>query len=310
MKRLLRFPAFLALLGLLLAACQPEGDNPGAYSGTLVLEGSHVYMQGETLPGALIVLDGEATIASGACVAGPVFLIGGSLAIDGRVSGDVTAVGGQLLIGPDAQIEGDLRAAKARLDLPPGADVVGQTLVGPSSGLQPGDLFPERSIRDRLAWLLPEALLLACAAYLAARYAPKPLARVRRAAIGHPVVAAAMGLLAGIVGLILLVVIAYTLILIPVTLIGFLVGFLSIGYGWIGIGAAVGVDLVSWRKTSISPYQAALLGTLAFMLALNLISLLPVIGDVISIASAAISLGAVVLTRFGLREFVPEMEQE
>ena len=310
MKKLLHFPAFLALLTLLLAACQPKGDNPGAYSGTVVLEGSHVYTQGETLPGALVVLDGEATIASGARVAGPVFLIGGSLVIDGRFSGDVTAVGGRLLIGPGAQIEGNLRVGNARLDLSPEADVAGETLVGSSSGVLPADLFPERSFREELAWLLPEALLLACGAYLAARFAPKPLARVSRAATSHPVVAAAMGLLAGIVGLILLVVIAYTLILIPVTLIGFLAGFLAIGYGWVGIGAAVGDRLRSWRKMSISRYQAAFLGTLAFMLALNLISLLPVIGDVISIASAAVSLGAVVLTRFGLREFIPEMEQE
>ena len=306
-RLLVCLPAFLGLLASLLSACQLQGDTPGAYSGTLVLEGRHEYQGDTMLPGALVVLDGEVVLGPGARVAGPAFLIGGSLSLNGEILGDVSAIGGSLNVGPQARVEGDLRVGNAELNISPGAVVVGESLTGTSSGLQPNELFAERPLRDQIVWLVVESVLLACAAYLVARFAPGPLAHVRHAAVGHPIVSAAMGLLAGIVGLILLIVIAYTLILIPVTLIGFLAGFLAIGYGWIGIGAATGSGLAGWRNWAISMPQTVFLGTLAFMLALNLFTLLPVVGDLAGIASAAIALGAVVLTRFGLREFVPEM---
>ncbi len=75
--------ALLSLLFLLLSACTPEQAQAGAYSGTLVLEGRHVYPAGTTLPGALIVLGGEAVIAGGAQVDG-LSLPGGRLAGAGR----------------------------------------------------------------------------------------------------------------------------------------------------------------------------------------------------------------------------------
>ena len=299
----------LFLVGLLvlaagLSACTAGGET-GAYSGTLVLEGSHHYSPGAVLPGLFLVLDGEAALAAGARVDGPVFLMGGRLVIDGTVNGEVSVIGGSLEVGPQAEITGDLRVGNGKLELSPSARLHGQTLTGAASGLEPEQLFPSSSVETRLAWLLPQALLFGAAAALAQRFLPAPARRVRRAAVGHPLVSGAMGLLAGLVGLILLVVLAFTLILIPVTLLGFILGVLAVGWGWIGIGLEAGAWLRARWKPSWSPLQAAFAGAFLFSVVLNLCTLLPLAGSYLGLCAAALSLGAVTLTRFGLRDFTP-----
>jgi hypothetical protein len=302
------FRLLILCVPLLLSACAAQGAPGGAYSGTLVLEGRHVYGPETVLPGVLIVVDGEVELEAGARVAGPAFLLGGVLDIGGEVEGDVSAIGGRLVVDPGARIRGDLRVGSRDPDVSPQAVIEGQVLAGAASGVEPEDLFPERSLQTELIWLLPEALALGGLAYLAVRFAPRATARVSRAAAGHPVVSAAMGLLASLVGLVFLVVIAFTLILIPVTLLGLLAGFLAIGFGWIGIGVAAGRRMDGKLRRSLSPGASAFWGTFLFMLLLNLLALLPYVGDWVDMLAAVLSLGAVLLTRFGLREFVPDFD--
>lgn len=197
---------------LFLAAC---ASDSGAYSGTLVLEGRHVYGPGEVLNGVFLVVDGEAVLDPGARVAGPVYMLGGSAMIDGQVDQDVSVIGGILMVGPEATIGGDLRVGTGELDLSPQATIRGSVLKGPASDVQMEDIFPRASPRERLVQLLPWALVLAFLAYLSALYVPRPVARIGQAEVKHPVVCAAMGVLAGIVGPVLLVFMAFTVILSP-----------------------------------------------------------------------------------------------
>ncbi len=235
--------------------------------------------------------------------------MGGSLALDGTVQGDVAAIGGRMALGSTARVRGDLRAATGQeLALAPGAQVEGQVLRGPASGVEPGDLFPRREPLAQLPRMLLEALFLGALASLTARFIPGPAANVRRAALRYGLISAAMGLLAGVVGLVLLVVMAFTLILIPVTLLGFVLGFLAVGYGYAAVGLGIGRWLSAratrpWRREA-----AAFLGTFVFVLALDLVTLLPLVGGTIGIVAALVAFGAVLLTRFGLREFVPAFD--
>ncbi len=292
------------IAALVLSACQPTG----AYSGTLILEGSHKYEASRTLEGALVVLGGETHLEPGSRLRGSVFLLDGSLSIEGEVDGDLSVIGGELALGPRALVGGDLRVGAGDLTLSPQAKVTGQVLTGAASGVQPDDLFPRRSVERKLQWAVPAALSLAVFASLAVRFAPHPLSRIERAALRHAVVSVSMGLLAGIVGLSLMVMIAFTLILVPITLLGLGMGFLAIGYGWAAIGGAIGRWLANWRRWNLSPMQATFGGAFVFALILNLIALVPYLGDVVNLAALAVSLGAVTLTRGGLREFVPQFE--
>jgi len=290
---------------LLLPACQAGSPSNGAISGTLVVSGTHTYGDSVTLPGTLLVLDGQVDLEKGSRLLGSVFQLGGILTIDGTIDGDVSTIGGRTILSENARVGGDLRVGTGELVRSDQSVVKGRVLTGAASGLEPGDLFPQRDWRTELLRSLPGSFLLALLAYLAIRYVPVQVERVRQAGIGHPAVSTAMGLLGGVVGLVLLVVMAFTLILLPITLLGLVLGFLSIGYGLIGIGLAAGRFLALRFGWDLSTGASALIGTLVFTLILNGIALLPYLGDLIVLIALTNALGAVMLTRFGLREFVP-----
>ena len=305
--RLVTGRLLLLALALLLTGCQAVGDTPGAFSGTVVTTGQHVYKEGTVLPGALIVLEGSVRLLPGARVLGPVFVLGGTVEVAGTVLGDVSVIDGRLTLQPGARVEGDVRVGSGTLIESPAALVQGQVLRGAASGVEPEGLFPQRSLQPQLFWILPQALILALLAFLAARLIPRPVERVMRASTRYPVVSLAMGLLAGVVGLVLVVVMAFTLILLPVTFLSLVVGFLAVGYGWIGFGLAAGRWLAAWRAWKLSQPTLAFVGTFVFVVVVELASLLPWIGGWIGIVAAVMALGSVILTRFGLREFVPDM---
>jgi hypothetical protein len=287
---------------LFMTACATDS---GAYNGTLILEGRHVYGPGEVLNGVFLVVDGEAVLEQGARVKGPVYMLGGSAMINSQVDQDVSVIGGNLTVGPNAMIGGDLRVGSGELDLSPQTTVKGSVLKGPASDVQLEDIFPRASPGERLVQLLPWALVLAFLAYLSAVYVPLPVARISQAETKHPVVCAAMGILAGIVGPVLLVFMAFTVILIPATLIGLVIGALTVAYGWIGFGAAFGRWLVGRLNLQVGRAGSAFVGTLVFMILIDLISIIPFVGSWVTLLAITIGLGAVMLTRFGLREFVP-----
>ena len=287
---------------LLLSACATDG---GAYSGTLVLEGRHIYSSGDILNGVLVIVDGEVILEEGAGVRGSVFMLGGAAEINAAIDQDVSVVGGDIAIGPEAIIRGDFRVGGGEYEIAPGATIEGSILTGPASNVELDDFFPRVSAAERLVQLLPWSLVLAFLAYLAARTLPAPVSRVSQAEIEHPVVSAAMGILVGVVGPVLLVFMAFTLILIPVTVIGVVVGGLMVAYGWIGFGTAFGRFLVQRFNLEVGRSGSAFLGTLAFMILVDVLSIIPFIGPLVSLLAATIGLGAVVLTRFGLRQFVP-----
>jgi len=87
-----------------------------------------------------------------------------------------------------------------------------------------------------------------------------------------------------------------------------LIGALTVAYGWIGFGMAFGRWLVRQFNLELGRGGVAFLGTLAFMIVFDVVSVIPYIGSVVSLIAVTIGIGAVMLTRFGLREFVPASE--
>jgi cytoskeletal protein CcmA (bactofilin family) len=295
---------------LALSACQSTDAESGILSATLVFDGSHTFTSGDVVDGALLILDGQVSVDEGARVEGSVFMVAGEASVGGVVGGDVSVIGGRMTVNPEAEILGDLRAGNAELLLSSGARIRGEVLTGGSSGLEPEALFPERPLERELFLAVLQAILLALVSLAVVRFIPGPADRVMEAALRHPIVSAAMGVLVAVVGLVLFVIMAFTLILIPVSVIGVMVGFFSVGYGWIGIGIRIGRWFRDWRGWENRPGMQAFVGTLLLVLPLNLVALIPYIGDVINLLLISISLGAVILTRFGLREFVPAGEAE
>ena len=151
--------------------------------------------------------------------------------------------------------------------------------------------------------------LLGLVAAVLARYIPGAVGRVGEAAVHHSLVSGTIGLLVGVVGISLLVTMAYTILLIPVTLFGLFVLGVAVLYGWIGLGISAGRLGVRVLKRPLKPSTQAFFGTLVFIMGLELLTFIPIIGGLIGISLAGIGLGAVSLTRFGLRHFVPATDE-
>jgi hypothetical protein len=285
------------LLAALLTGC--EGD---VVRFTVVTGGVLELAEGETQHGTVVVLDGFVSVPAGASVTGPVIVLGGTLAVGGVIDGDVTALAGHVALGEGALVAGDLRIA-GDLDRHAEARVAGEVTLGAAvpAGLADG-------IRGEPAgWLatLVRIVALGLGAGLLARFSPRAARNVAHAAGRHPLVAGSLGLLSMVVLLVLVVVMAFTVVLIPVSLLAFAVAVVTVVLGWFGLGTALGQALARRSGRSWTLARTATIGTLAFAAILAVIERMPFAWGLLPILISAVGLGAVVLTGFGVRRFVP-----
>jgi hypothetical protein len=290
----------LLLCTFLLTACSGEGR----YQATLITQGHHS-ITGKVL-GDLITLGGEITIPKGAILEGSIHQLGGNIQLGGTVRGDLTNINGELILDPQAKITGDLNLGGSQTKGISESAVGGEINTG--SAVQVPNARQSRNekpIFTVLRWLISAALLGLAASSLE-RYLPRQTRSIGQAAVNHLPVALAVGTLSGIAGLALLVLMAYTIVLIPVALLGGAILGLAVIYGWIAWGMAFGKLLRSRLGIHLGPRRTAFSGTLLFTLILQGLFSVPLLGGLLSALAAAACLGAVYLTRFGIREFFPE----
>ncbi|MEA3439463.1 MAG: polymer-forming cytoskeletal protein [Chloroflexota bacterium] len=302
MKRI-QTPLLIVFLSLFMTAC----GSDGLYRFTLITEGEHVFAH--NLAGDLIIIGGSVTLPAGITLDGSAHVFSGSLNVDGQITGDVSFLNGDLTLGPTARIGGDLNLGGGSYHPSPAAVIEGRVNTG--AGIPLPDL-PERSAPN--GWIsllrtLVSGSLMGLAAAVLARCAPGAVGRVSEATVRHSLVSGAVGLLVGVVGISLLVMMAYTILLIPVALLGLFVLGVAVLYGWIGLGFSAGRLGTRVLKRPLKPSTQAFFGTLVFFMGLELLTSIPMIGGLVGISLAGIGLGAVSLTRFGLRRFVPAADE-
>jgi len=98
-------------------------------------------------------------------------------------------------------------------------------------------------------------------------------------------------------------VLAITILLIPVSLIGIVLLLVAGLFGWIAVGLEVGKRLAEAFKWELQAPAAAGMGTLVLTLVVGGLGLFPCVGWLAPFLVASIGLGAVMLTRFGSREY-------
>ena len=281
----------LTLIPLLIAALLLTSGDPGVDTVQLIMFGEHEVTEHV---GALIVGDSTVTIPSDARVPGPVYVIGGELRVAGEVAGDVTQLAGTVRVEAGAAIVGELQPVAGTLTVDSDAviglrtslDLTGSGSAAPGSGLLPG---------------LSLTVLLVGVGYLLAWRRPIALANVSTAARAHPVVTLTVGALAFLTVISILVFMAFTLVLIPITVLGLIAGLLTLGYGLIGWGHLIGTFLAIRRRGS-----ATALGVVVLVAVLSLVSLVPVVGDLVVAALILSGVGAVLVTYYGVAAFRPE----
>lgn len=292
----------IVVLCVLLSGCQPADS----YQGRVILGGEHRLGGDAVVPGELVVIDGRVELAAGSRVAGSLVVLGGEVRADGLIEGDVTVVRGDMNFGPRVQIQGDLNAGGGHLEGWQQAQIDGE--ITESIGVElpvnllSADQSPWKVARRRLLFSLTTGLLV----FLTSLIMPRGSDRIGSTVVSHPAVCGALGLLVFLVGPVLIVQMAFTVVLIPIALISLL---LAVGVGVMGL-SGMARYLGSWLLASISLFssQQAALATAALLLSLTIhgLNYLPVLGGLAAILVTAVAVGAVLLTRFGTRRFVPD----
>jgi hypothetical protein len=297
----------LALVLLLLAAagCTEGPGAEGRYSLTVVTQGEHTFGADQVSVGPLVVAGGDVHLQAGADHRGELFALAGQVRLEGRVDGDVLALGADIVLEDGAVVTGDLRQAGGTVVRSAGSTVQGQVTETDDVGQVFGGQGEAPTLLDRLIWWLVTVVALAGPAWLLTRVAPRPVDRVRRASTGHPVVSGALGTLVLVMTPALVVSMVFTLFLIPLALVVAVLLGGVVAYGLVGLAHALGAGVV--RRTGWSlraPGQAAL-GTGVLVSALHLVALLPVLGVLVLAVVAAVATGAVLLTGLGTRTYTP-----
>lgn len=301
MKRLFLI-SIIFIASLSLTACAASQD--GIYSGKLILEGDLVVPSGQTETSSILLLNGTLTVEEGARLHGNVYQVLGTFTLDGTLDGDILQFGGSLISKQGALVTGNIQTSGGTIEGPVEEIVAGEVESQPVRVPFSAEWFQE-SLQRQLTWNLVETILLTGLAWILTRSFPSAVERISTAATRHVLVSGAMGLLAGIVSLALIVQMIFTVLLIPVSFLGLFLLFISIGLGWIGFGLTAGLWLTERFNLDWSFPLTAAAGTLVFMLVINLFGLIPGISDLLTFVTALVGVGAVFLTRFGTREFVP-----
>ena len=291
----------LALLAAVAAlSWSGPGLAQGVLRGALVLEGEQRLSAEE---GHVLQLAGRATLPAGGQARGSVVVLGGVLELEGTVAGDVFHLGGELALASTARVEGRLVAAGGELRIAEGATVAGgvvRDLAAASELVRPPPTLGDRVVRGLL-----QVTLLVLLALAFARWAPRSLDRTAEALAHHPVVAVSMGALSALVGSVLLVAMVATVVLIPVALIAGLGFAFAIAFGWLAWGTLIGRALARRRRLPHGILAVAI-GTAGYAVAQAAVSAVPWVGGAMALLASVASLGAVVLTGFGVRRFVPD----
>jgi len=264
---------------------------------TVTVAGGSLTVEG-TITGDLVVAGGSAKILSGGRVVGNATVFGGSLKVEknGRIDGDVGVAGGSVKREDGAFIGGRIvdDEHKGQVNVTV-EDGETTTSVTPS---------PERSRRSRLSEAVHEfgqsmtrmALLFVLGCVLLALLTPR-MEKLRVEIASRPMRAFAIGLVSSLVGSIAATV---AVVILCITVIGIpvaLIGVLLAILAFYGGFASVLTTFgaaVLGHRTQ-NPYVHLLLGCGAFLV----LSSIPVFGGLLMFAVSMIAIGALVTTRAG-----------
>ncbi len=319
--------SFFLTIAIGFAAVQPvlaQGGTPPDIDGDQVVIGNAFRLsENQKLNGDLAVMGGTATLEVNSIVNGNVAVLGGSLQVDGKVNGDIVAVGGQVSLSDTAVVNGNVIVPVALLSKADGASISGDVVTQPSQGWgnipnietedsnsQPGTSFVVReglNMLGRFLWGMLATVAMAALALLFVLIFPTPIERVSQTIAVQPVLSGAVGLLTIFLAPFALVLLAVTIILSPFAVLAAIVLVIGMVVGWIGLGMEVGNRMASMFHARWAPGVTALVGVALITFITSLFNLLWFCGALVGFILGMIGLGAVILTRFGFKEYPPKI---
>lgn len=308
------FSVLIALSFLLVsAACvgtpSQAADETGfinTYPSQLLTGDIYVLKNHERISGNLSGVGTTLIIEEGALVMGDISLVGGSLEVNGRVTGNVNVVAGTTEIGDTAIIAGSINQIFNQTKVSPNAVVSGQinTYVLPVSGEQ--DV--SQGITSLMEWLKPGFWLLLqflrvvgmmIMALIATSLFKQPTFNVIAAIRRSLAVAWGAGLLTMFSIPLVSIVLIVTICLSPVGFILLLALMVCVVWSWTVLSNMVGIQMTKWLHLDWSPEGTAVFGALLLGIVISAVTLIPMAGFIINTALCSIGLGGALLSRFG-----------
>lgn len=324
----------LLILGAFLLPAMPAAaSSPPPDDGVVIWNEDYVLAAGEELDGDLIVFNGDATLESESRIRGNAVIWNGNAEVDGIIEGNVVATNGDVRLGRDALVDGDVVCSwNCDVEQDTGARIGGEIVEGPSLRGIPFADWGEPGLRiqvpppDRqplwvsgaeqlLRWIfrvlrgILTVLVIAAIGGVVALIWPEATDRVGLTAFRSPGASLGIGVLTLVAAITLVTVLAITICLSPAAvLIALALGAASL-FGWVAIGARVGRRLLrALNAGEVAPLWVASLGTLVITLltmGLSAAFCLAPLGWLLMFVIGCFGLGAVVLTRFGTTPYVP-----
>ena len=329
----------MTLLVLLAFLAMPTGSvfAKGLEDDKVVFGDSYTLESGQTLTGDLVVLGGAVEVQTDATVEGNVVVMGGSILLNGTVKHDVVLIGGTMSMGSTAVVGGNVVTIGGSLQKMEGAQIEGQIINGAAPMIDIGNgttmlpLFsnqgtpqlPQAPKPPRFDFnfnplqsalnTFGQAFLMALLAALVVAFIPIPTQRVGQAVATQPLVAGGLGCITALLVpfvFVMLVLLTFTLILAPLTIsligLGSILLAIALIFGEIAIGLEVGHRLVkSFRSEWPLPLTAGLGTFLTVLVVTGIGSLLSCFGWWAPMLLAILSVGGVIMTRFGTRAALP-----
>jgi hypothetical protein len=310
---------FVLAVNTSTAFANPVAPPPPINEDKVVIGQTFILKEDQVLNGDLAVIGGTVFLRQGSLVSGNVAIIGGLLQVDGTIEGDIQALGGSIELLDKAIVEGSLYNYSSTLTQAEGAQIEGSQIANlpfefnfgelaipstPGSPTRPNiNIQPATNFIGNFLWAILQILAIAALAMLIVLLAPKSTERVAATIGSQPFVNWGIGLLSAFAVPAVLVILIVTLILSPLGLIGFLVLACATIYGWIALGFEIGKRLIGQKQRDFSPALLAGIGTLIITIIARLSAEVPCVGWIVGSALSLFGLGAVVLTRFGTRDY-------
>jgi len=271
----------------------------------VITGGSLKIEEGETVHD-VVMLGGSVDIYGK--VTGDVVVTGGSVHLrDGsRVNGDVTALGGSIDVDDGARVDGDVGVVGGSLHKAEGAKIGGDIKKVGNKGknhvrvsMNKNDEKPSviarvtdgAGLAQRLGGAITRTALLFVFGAIFLALTPDRMQKLQAEIAARPMKSFALGIVGLLVAAVLMVAMVVTLIGVPFAVIGAILAALGAYVGVCVVLSTVGGALIGHRTNN--PYLHLALGC-ALLLVLGSI---PYVGGVVTAAIVLVGLGALVATR-------------
>ncbi len=281
---------------------------------------------GETTSEDIVRIGESIVVADGDTVEGDVVSIGGTVTIRGCVRGDAVAVGGSLILEAPGEVKGDAVAVGGGIEKGEGTKIGGDSVevglgplkfIQPLIGLRGGPKLYRIAAASSPIRRVASVIVLLVITVLVVLFLPAPTERVSNTVQSHLPRSLLFGLIGEIAVVPLCVILAVSIVgipLIPVALIGIAAACV---FGMTGMSLMVGQVFFKRARARASSYVAAVAIGIILIELLSLLGafvspVLAVLGGILTFVGLLVlffawttGFGAVILTRFGTREWAP-----